>query len=513
MRQRAHATIILAALLLVVPSLAWTQSPTLVVTPTSVIGGVNSTGVINLGSAAPEGGLVVQLLVIRFPGESSAASVPATVIVPAQQSSASFLVTTTPVASSRTVVISFVAAGATNTARLTVLAPSPSQVRLPDIEDGFEKLIAELKLSGAAPAGGLVVPLSSSNPSAATVPASISVDAGKANAKFQVNPKPVAQPTAVTITAGTGGSTAAALLTVKPPVLTSLQIPAITAFVQGVIGGTITTATIVLNDPAPAGFVVQLSSSNPALASIGANHPFPPGTSSTNARITTFPVDRSTEVTLTATMGSVTRTATLMVFSPRPTVVTISPNDVIGGGRATVEVTLSGPAPAGGLPVSINVTGTTPVNAPATLLVPADQTSKTFTITTNRVSQNTSVNVRATVLDPGTGSETSRSATLTIRSVSPSSLTLTPGTTYGPVGGVHAQVVLNATAPPGGLPVQLTSSHAHLVQVPAMVTIPAGQTSLNNIGIAYSNVFMRTTVTITATAAGVSKTAQLVINP
>ncbi|MGH7469302.1 MAG: hypothetical protein ACRENP_15225 [Longimicrobiales bacterium] len=152
MRHRAPANIIPAALLLVIPSLAWAQAPTLTFTPVSITGGQTATGVIKLASPAPAGGLVVQLLVIRFPGEPTVASVPATVTVPAEQSSAPFLITTTAVAQSMNVVVSLVAAGLTNTGRVTVLAPAPSHISLPVAQETEEKAIGEVTLNAAAPA-------------------------------------------------------------------------------------------------------------------------------------------------------------------------------------------------------------------------------------------------------------------------------------------------------------------------------------------------------------------------
>jgi len=73
-------------------------------------------------------------------------------------------------------------------------------------------------LSAAAPAGGAVVTLSSSNPAAANVPpvGSVTVPAGATNATFTVTTVSVTASTSATISASFGGATRTAVLTVTP---------------------------------------------------------------------------------------------------------------------------------------------------------------------------------------------------------------------------------------------------------------------------------------------------------
>ena len=87
------------------------------VSPTSVNGGGSVTGTVFLNANAPTGGTVVNLS-----SNNSAASVPATVSVPAGMSSAPFTVTTSAVASNTPVTITASLAGASDTAGLTVVA-------------------------------------------------------------------------------------------------------------------------------------------------------------------------------------------------------------------------------------------------------------------------------------------------------------------------------------------------------------------------------------------------------
>ena len=72
-------------------------------------------------------------------------------------------------------------------------------------------------LTSAAPSGGVVVTLSSSNTSVATVPPSVTVAAGATSASFTVTTASVATSTSVTISGSFGGVTRSATLTVNPP--------------------------------------------------------------------------------------------------------------------------------------------------------------------------------------------------------------------------------------------------------------------------------------------------------
>jgi hypothetical protein len=71
-------------------------------------------------------------------------------------------------------------------------------------------------LTAAAPSGGAVVSLSSSNTAVATVPPSVTVPAGSTSAGFTVTTRSVTGSTSVTITAAYGGVTKTAALTVTP---------------------------------------------------------------------------------------------------------------------------------------------------------------------------------------------------------------------------------------------------------------------------------------------------------
>src|SRR2546426_8255607 len=138
------------------------------VNPMTVTGGSNSTGTATLDGPAPAGGAQVTL----SSDNTAAATVPASVTVPAGATSAPFTVTTSAVAASTSATITASYSGVTRTATLIVnravllssLGVNPTTVT------GGSNSTGTATLDGLAPAGGAQVTLSSDNTAAATVP-------------------------------------------------------------------------------------------------------------------------------------------------------------------------------------------------------------------------------------------------------------------------------------------------------------------------------------------------------
>lgn len=74
----------------------------------------------------------------------------------------------------------------------------------------------KVQLSGAAPKGGSAVTLASSDTSALSVPASVTIGSGSSSGSFSYSTGAVTSATAVTVTATLGSSSASAALTVTP---------------------------------------------------------------------------------------------------------------------------------------------------------------------------------------------------------------------------------------------------------------------------------------------------------
>src|SRR5437660_5717952 len=166
------------------------------------------------------------------------------------------------------------------------------------------------------------------------------VSASAFNATYSIASSPADGRGAMTITSGTGGS--AVMYVVSPSQFIAIPLsdpnPAVWTFEQGsapanptflssltlnptsVVGGVqSSTGTVTLSGPAPAGGAqVTLSSSNIAAANVPSNGvTVPAGATSATFTVTTSAVAASTPVTISASYGGVSKTASLTV-TPSP---------------------------------------------------------------------------------------------------------------------------------------------------------------------------------------------------
>ena len=184
------------------------------VNPSAVIGGQSATGTVTLTTAAPAGGVMINLS-----NANAAASVPSSVTIPAAATSAIFSVTTNSVAVTTVGNITANYNGVTKSATFTVnpqptaalsaLSLNPTNVR------GGNSSVGTVTLTAPAPSGGLVVALSSSNSSKAAVPSAVTVLAGSTTATFNITTVPVSRKIVVSISASRGGITKSASLTIS----------------------------------------------------------------------------------------------------------------------------------------------------------------------------------------------------------------------------------------------------------------------------------------------------------
>ena len=186
------------------------------VNPSSVQGGAGSIGTVTLDAPAPA---AVQVALAS--ANPSVAAVPASVSVAAGGASASFPITTSAVTATTAVGLTASLNGASMTAAITVSpAPPPapalqSLTLSPSTVMGGASSTGAIRLTGAAPAGGVVVTLTSSRPTRATVPTTVTVPAGSATVTFTVSTSPSPTNTSSIITATAGGISKTAGLTIK----------------------------------------------------------------------------------------------------------------------------------------------------------------------------------------------------------------------------------------------------------------------------------------------------------
>ena len=293
---------------------------------------------------------------------------------------------------------------------------------------------------------------------------------------------------------------------------------------ESVIGGDTLTGTVTLLNPAPPGGIeVTLVSGNTSLLTPPAKVFIPAGGFGATFSIATSPVSVPTRVIVdsgTAFEGYRAPSTWLTLMppgSPDPapslSAVTVATSSVAGGGQTTGTVTLTGPAPGGGALVRLNGSMEGTVVTPPNVTVPAGSVSANFTITAPQVPAPHYVLIQASYssfgvsharlleIVPGSGSPT-----LLALGVSPTSV----------VGGASTTgtVQLVVPAPAGGGVVTLTSDNPALVQVPASVSVPAGN-SATSFTITTSAVASFTTVRIDASAGGVTRSEfiNLAANP
>jgi hypothetical protein len=147
--------------------------------PDSTPLGGTVTWTVSLDSVAPEGGLAVQL----SSGNTNAATVPASVVVPAGQSAVTFPVNAIgdPLSGTATLMARFNASFVTGSFQCLV-TPALSPATIPV---GGTATVT-LKVTPRAPASGLTIALQSSDASVARLPSSVTIAANAASATFPV---------------------------------------------------------------------------------------------------------------------------------------------------------------------------------------------------------------------------------------------------------------------------------------------------------------------------------------
>ncbi len=213
----------------------------------------------------------------------------------------------------------------------------------PDTVAGGTSSTGTITVAGAAPAGGITVNLSSGNSAVASVPASVTVAAGDSTATFTAITSKVANDSAVTIKATAGGISRNATLNVLGPLAVALN--GLSLNPASVVGGSASTGTVTLTAPAlSGGYTITLSSSNFSVASVSASLTVPAGASSASFTVNTSPVSADTSVNITASAGTASRTAALLV-SPRPLTAPSPPTNLLAaGGNGQAALTWNGSA-------------------------------------------------------------------------------------------------------------------------------------------------------------------------
>ena len=334
----------------------------------------------------------------------------------------------------------------------------------------------QLQLTGAPPTPTSIA-LSSSNPSAAPVPASITMPANLAWTQFQMQAGQVVSATPITITATLNGKSASGNLTVGPTALKSLTISP-----SAINGGAQASGIVSLTGQAPPGGATVTLSSNSAAVSPPPSVFVSPGSFSTSFSLPTNGVTANASAVVTASWNGTSVQAPLTVTpQPAPASLTLNPTSTVGtGGSSFGTVTL---ASAQATDTIFQLTSSHPTIAQVNngVMVPAGATAGGFNVFTTQVTTTTVVTISVS------GGGVTKSATLTVTpdaapppppAVTLSAFSVSPTSV---VGGASATgtVTLASAAPTGGAVVSLSSNQPGAASVPASVTVAAGATKAN----------------------------------
>ena len=469
--------------------------------PTSIAGGNPAYGTVKLNGLAPAGGVTVTLSTT-----STAASIPTSATIPAGSTSFTFTVTTHPVASMTNFPVTAKFGTTTQSATLAIVPPSViSMSATPNPVVGGNPTKVTVNLNGPAPTGGTVVGLSASSADAAP-PASATVPAGSTATTVSVPTHAVSTGESITLTAKTGSANTTTSLVIETNTLQSVTFSA-----PYVVGGsdTAATGTVTFNGPAPAsGETVQLKSSNPSAVGVPASIKVAAGSATGTFPLTHHLVTSAQQSTITATFGSTSVTGVFSVLQMGLISVTFSPSSVAGGATSTGTVTLTAPAGSGTGAVTVKLSkSNSPVTIPATVSVPIHKASATFTVTTLAVNATTSATVTASL-----NGQTKQGA-LTLTPVPIVSLTLSPASVKGSATTVvTGTVTISAAAPTGGTTVTLSSANSSVAAVPGSVVVPAGKKTVT-FKVSHKAVTTKSSVVISGSAGGATKTATLTVTP
>ena len=233
----------------------------------------------------------------------------------------------------------------------------------------------------------------------------------------------------------------------------------------------------------------------------------PPGVTSGSGAIGTNAVAASTVATVVASAGAVSDSATLTVLPARPFSLSFSPSTNVGGLNGNATLTMDSPV-AVDTSATLNIVsgGASVASLPASVIVPAGFTSSAFTVGTNVVSSNSSIQISATA------NGSTKTGTLTVTPNVPTSFTLTPATVVAGASGTGKVTFSTTSGSPIAVSITVVSGGGALASIPSSITLAPGSTS-TSFSFTSADVAVATQVQLSATANGVSKSATLTVNP
>ena len=473
--------------------------------PSVTTGGGAVTCTVNLTSPASGTGVVVFLT-----SNTAAASVPRNVLIPSGAATTTFTIPTQSVSAEIVAIITASAANIIRSASLTIRPPTVVGLEIaPPAVVAGDSATGTVVLSGAAPAQGATVSLSSNN-ALVSVPPGVTIIEGSSRGTFSVTTSVSSATQAIaTVKASYGGDVVTATLTVNPPPVT---LATLILQPSTVVGGLNATGVITLTSAAPAsGATIALLSSDTSSASAPNSVVVSAGAATASFDITTVSTLSVKSVPITASYNGVSQTSVLTITPPATLsllALNIDPINAVGGSPAVGTVILTGPAPNGGADVMLNSSDPSTATVPLRASVRRGETSAIFDITTRSVTSATTATIS------GSYGELTQHDTLTVippTAIHLLSINLNPP---GVIGGLPSigTVTVDTPAPVGGIVVSLACKQKKLVTLPDRVVVPGGSTAAS-FTIATQSVRRTDTADIRASFAGVTRTATLTLTP
>jgi hypothetical protein len=486
----------------------------IVATPSSVSGGNSTQARVTLTQPAPAGGVTVQVA-----SDMADVETPASVFIPAGATDAMVSpITTRPVPGATVGTIRAAYGASWQMSSLGLFPLLWGHSLGADSVIGGASTTGSVTLLNPAPSGGAVVTLVSADPAVVSLPSSVFIPAGGTGATFNIATSAVSAAARVRIDSGLGAESyhsPAIWLTVAPPGSpappAALQSLALTS--ASIAGGDTTTGTVTLTAPAPAGgATVRLSGSMEGQVVVPQNVTVPAGSTSASFTITAPVVPATYYVLIQASLAvGAGAEAKLLEIRPGSTAATlagfsVSPLDVVSGSSTTGTVQLVTSAPAGGGVVALSSSNPALLQVPPTVTVPAGNNSASFPVTTSATNTFTTVQVDASA----GGITRSEFVNLAASATAPSLVSFAVSPT-SVTGGTNATgtVALSAAAPAGGVSVTLSTGNS-AVQLPPVITVPAGQSQVS-FTVTTTQVSASTPVTLTAFSGSTTRSTTLTV--
>ena len=460
------------------------------------------------------------LTVLVSSSDTTEATVPASVVIPANQSSVTFTINAVDdslLDGNQVVTISVSATGyAAASKSLTV--------------DDYEQLDLTITASSINEKGGvtsgrvtrtntdlaqsIAVNLTINDTSEAVVPATVIIAAGQASANFTItaiDDNLLDGTQQVLLTAASAGYLSASSsldVTDSENLLVTIDVAAISEL-GGQAQGRVTRS----NTDTASAITVNLLSSDTTEATVPATVVIPAGQSQANFLISAVDdalLDGTQTVTITASLaGYLSGSKSLDVTDLETLSLTTSAGAMSeNGGTITGTVTRSNTDNAAPVIVTLASDDTSEATVPATVTIPAGQTSTTFTI--NAVDDTLLDGTQRVTLTATSSGYQAGTRAIDVTDSETLSLSIAPGAISEKGGTATGTVTRSNTDTAASVTVTLASSDTTEASVPSVVTIPAGQASASfTITAVDDNLLDGTqTVQISASGAGYSGSSQ-----